>query len=63
MGHSVVELLNILKDRYQVDELMMLARELDRHYIPSRCPNSYESGYPAMYYDAETAERAIRAAE
>ncbi|WP_291998924.1 hypothetical protein [Caldivirga sp.] len=42
---------------------MMLARELDRHYIPSRCPNSYESGYPAMYYDAETAERAIRAAE
>lgn len=62
-GHSIVELLGILKDRYDVEELMPLARELDRHYIPTRYPNSFESGYPAMYYDYEAAERAIKAAE
>ena len=43
--------------------LMPFIRELDRHYIPSRYPNSFESGYPAMYYDAEVAGRAIKAAE
>ncbi|WP_291765079.1 HEPN domain-containing protein [Caldivirga sp. UBA161] len=62
-GHSIVELLNVLKDKYNVDDLMTFARELDRHYIPTRYPNSFESGYPAIYYDAEVAERAIKAAE
>lgn len=57
-GHSLVELLEALKGQGS-EEVMVYARELDRHYIPSRYPNSYESGYPAMYYDKETAERAI----
>ncbi|ADN49910.1 HEPN domain protein [Vulcanisaeta distributa DSM 14429] len=62
-GHSIVELLDMLRDRYNIEGLMPLARELDRHYIPARYPNSFESGYPAMYYDNEVAERAIKAAE
>ncbi|MEM3506359.1 MAG: HEPN domain-containing protein [Candidatus Bathyarchaeia archaeon] len=45
------------------EEFMAYARELDRNYIPSRYPNSYESGYPGMYYDKETAERAINYCE
>lgn len=61
-GHSLVELLGLLKDQ-GAEEVMVYARELDRHYIPSRYPNSYESGYPAMYYDKETAERAINHCE
>ncbi|RLF01831.1 MAG: DNA-binding protein, partial [Thermoprotei archaeon] len=31
--------------------------------IPSRYPNAFESGYPGMYYDKPTAERAIKATE
>ncbi|MEM3608144.1 MAG: HEPN domain-containing protein [Candidatus Bathyarchaeia archaeon] len=57
-GHSLVELLELLRDQ-GAEEIMIYARELDRHYIPSRYPNSYESGYPGMYYDKETAGRAV----
>jgi len=63
-GHSLVELLDYLKEIVVIDEeLYVVARELDRHYIPSRYPNAFESGYPGMYYDIHTAERAIRGAE
>ncbi len=34
------------------EELMRLARELDRHYIPSRYPNAYPAGTPHEAYDA-----------
>jgi Uncharacterized conserved protein related to C-terminal domain of eukaryotic chaperone, SACSIN len=61
-GHSVLELLEELKGLEEVGEdLRVNARELDRHYIPSRYPNAFESGYPGMYYDRVTAERAINA--
>jgi HEPN domain-containing protein len=60
--HSLVELLELLKSE-GVGEIIVYARELDRHYIPSRYPNSYESGYPGMYYDKETAERAVHYCE
>jgi HEPN domain-containing protein len=44
-GHSVVELLDYLRDVVDVPgELYTYARELDRHYIPSRYPNAFESG-------------------
>lgn len=62
-GHSVVELLNSLSDTFNIEELLSKARELDRHYIPSRYPNAFESGYPALYYDLEVAERALRCAD
>ena len=63
-GHSIVELLDYLRDVVDVpEELYTYARELDRHYIPSRYPNAFESGYPGMYYDRAVAGRAISSAE
>ena len=63
-GHSIIELLDSLRKVIEVSEdLYIAARELDRHRIPSRYPNSFESGYPGMYYDEATAERAIKCAE
>lgn len=63
-GHSIVELLTHLEDLEKIgEELYINSRELDRHYIPSRYPNAFESGYPGMYYDRPTAERAVNAAE
>ena len=61
-GHSIVELLDALKGSIEVSEdLYTAARELDRHYIPSRYPNAFASGYPGLYYDRPTAEKAIEA--
>ncbi len=61
-GHSITELLGYVKSTTEVpEELFYHARELDRHYIPSRYPNAFESGYPALYYDKITGERAISA--
>ncbi|MCX8204456.1 MAG: HEPN domain-containing protein [Candidatus Nezhaarchaeota archaeon] len=63
-GHSVVELLDSIKDCEAVAEgLYVKARELDRHYIPSRYPSAFDSGYPGMYYDEPTAKRAIESCE
>ena len=63
-GHSIVELLNELKRFERIEEYLYVhARELDRHYIPSRYPNVFESGYPGMYYDEPTAKKAIEAAK
>ncbi|MEM1521236.1 MAG: HEPN domain-containing protein [Candidatus Korarchaeum sp.] len=38
------------------------ARELNRHYIPSRYPSAHPSGTPHEAYDEETS-RAIKCAE
>ncbi|MEM4467022.1 MAG: HEPN domain-containing protein [Nitrososphaerota archaeon] len=61
-GHSV----RILLERYiektgssQATFLMGCARELDRHYIPSRYPNAHPSGTAFEAYDSKTAERAL----
>lgn len=62
-GHTIVQLLDSLRDLYSVNELLDKARLLDRHYIPSRYPNVYESGYPGMFYDRKTAEEAVAACE
>ena len=64
-GHSV----RVLLERYfekigEWDEqLLSRARELDRHYIPSRYPNAHPAGTPHEAYDEEAARRAIEAAE
>lgn len=64
-GHSVLELLEALRELHgsEVDLFLSKARELDRHYIPSRYPNAFESGYPGQYYDEEVSGRAIGYAE
>ena len=65
-GHSVRELLQRYFTRVgrEPDErLLSFARELDRHYIPSRYPNALPSGTPHEAYDEEASSRAIRASE
>jgi len=44
-------------------EIVKSARELERHYIPSRYPDSYPTGVPLEYYRDEDAEEAISCAE
>ena len=39
--------------------LLKCARELDRHYIPSRYPNALPSGTPHEAYDEDVSERAL----
>ncbi len=65
-GHSV----RILLERYferrglePSEHLLSLARELDRHYIPSRYPNAHPAGTPHEAYDEAAARRALEAAE
>lgn len=59
-GHSVTVLLGDLGDRLTVDEeLRNAARRLDKHYIPTRYPNGFDTGAPTDYYTAGEAEAAI----
>jgi len=64
-GHSV----RVLLERYfrsrglePPKDLMVYARELDIHYIPSRYPNAHPAGTPHEAYDEEVARRALEAA-
>lgn len=65
-GHSVRELLLRYFSRTSEnppEDLMTCARELDRHYIPSRYPNAHPSGTPHEAYDEETSKKAIESSE
>ena len=63
-GHSIVELLRELEQFEEIPrEFYTYARELDVHYIASRYPNAFPSGYPAMYYDEVIAKKAIQFAQ
>ncbi len=63
-GHSVTELLrNLPSDVKAPPELVDLGRELDKHYIPTRCPNAFDRGAPMDYYTEQEAEVAIANAE
>jgi HEPN domain-containing protein len=59
-GHTLVHLLGSAQDFVVVpSDLWPKVRELDRHYIQPRYPNGFATGYPAEFYDQETAERAL----
>ncbi|MCY4374965.1 MAG: HEPN domain-containing protein [Spirochaetaceae bacterium] len=59
-GHSIVDLLRTLRERVDApDELHASAVNLDRYYIPARCPNGWASGSPADYFTEEDANAAI----
>ncbi len=50
-GHSLLELLKLLASKVAItEELLDCARILDRFYIPTRHPNSFESGSPFEYF-------------
>jgi len=36
---------------------------LDKHYIPTRCPNGFDLGAPHDYYTADEARQAIEDAQ
>ena len=59
-GHSVAALIESLPDEMQpAADLLDAAKELDKHYIPSRYPNSHPQGAPFEYYTRGEAEGAI----
>lgn len=63
-GHSVTQLLSSLPAQVRPsDALIEIAKELDRHYITPRYPNSYPEGAPMDFYTRAEAQRAIEGAE
>ena len=63
-GHSTWRLLEELPAGWRPGpELVDLARELDRFYMPTRYPNMHPSGSPYQYYTKSDAERAVEIAE
>lgn len=63
-GHSLLGLVRGLPVAGDLPEALGdAARELDRHYIPARYPNSYPEGAPYEYYTKGAAERALAQAE
>ena len=63
-GHSISRMLaNLPESLKPPEELIDLAKELDRHYIPTRYPNFHPEGAPMDYYTKADAQRAVRNAE
>lgn len=63
-GHSITRLLMDLTLQVQVPEaLRQASRRLDKHFIPTRYPNGFDSGAPKDYYTTEEAAQAIDDAE
>lgn len=64
IGHSIVGLLQGLKELYQIPtKLYHYARILSRYYIEARYPNGFPEGSPSDYFDENIAKEAIYATE
>ncbi len=63
-GHSVTGLLQKLPAPVKVPgPLLQKAKELDKHYLPTRYPNGFDQGAPMDYYTKSEARRAVAHAE
>ncbi len=63
-GCSISRMLESLPDNFKPDHVLVdRAKELDRHYIPTRYPNFHPEGAPMDYYTRDDALRAIRYAK
>ncbi len=63
-GHTLTVLIGNLPPQIQVpSELVDCTRVLDKHYIPTRYPNSFDSGAPTDFYTRMEAQNAIQCAE
>jgi HEPN domain-containing protein len=63
-GHTLSVLLeNLPPDARASADLVDSAKELDKHYIPTRYPNGFERGAPVDFYTRREAEHAITNAE
>jgi HEPN domain-containing protein len=57
-------LLTSLPEEHRPDPALVdRAKELDKHYIPTRYPNGFERGAPVDFYTAKEADQAIGNAE
>lgn len=64
IGHSISRMMtNLPSDLKPAPEIAGRAKELDKHYIPSRYPNSHPEGAPLDYYTEQEAKRAVDGAE
>lgn len=60
-GHTLTFVLQALQDQVDVPtDLFDQAKILDKHYIPTRYPNSLEQGAPTEFYTKQEADDAIR---
>ncbi|MDA8307771.1 MAG: HEPN domain-containing protein [Deltaproteobacteria bacterium] len=59
--------MRLLRDLSQVmgvpEPVIRSAMRLDRHYIPTRYPNGFDTGAPKEYYTDEDADQAIQDAK
>ncbi len=63
-GRVLRNMLAGFEERFPIDSgLKQCALELDRLYIPTRYPDSWEGGAPLDYYGEEDARRAVVCAE
>ena len=64
-GHTVTALIGNLPTEIvkPSDKLVDYARMLDKHYIPTRYPNGFDSGAPTDFYTKEEAQSAIQHVE
>ena len=63
-GHTLITLLQHASSFASPPQgLESIARQLDRHYIQPRYPNGFASGYPAQFYDSNSAGLAIDQAQ
>jgi HEPN domain-containing protein len=63
-GHTLTALIgNLPAPSQPADELILCAKVLDKHYIPTRYPSGFESGAPTDFYTPQEAEQAIGCAE
>lgn len=63
-GHTLSILLASLPESSRPDDsLVDRAKELDKHYIPTRYPNGFERGAPVDFYTRKEADQAIANAE
>ncbi|MGH7254715.1 MAG: HEPN domain-containing protein, partial [Nitrospirales bacterium] len=59
-GHTISILLGNLTGPLKAPEdIITRAKALDKHYIPTRYPNGFESGAPTDFYTAAEADQAI----
>jgi len=63
-GHTLTALIGHLPQiKSAPDNIVNCSKILDKHYIPTRYPNGFDSGAPTDFYTEEEAQKAIQCAE
>lgn len=63
-AQTVTALLGLVTTAEQAgEELVTCAKSLDKHYIPTRYPNGFDTGAPLDFYTKKDSDDAIRCAE